>query len=96
MSRIPNASTIGSLMYVMLCTRPDICFAVGIVSRFQSRPGPDHWTASDSDSRKSISGFVFTIGGGAVIWRSIKQSCIVDSTMEVEYVAAYEATKEAI
>ena len=38
---------------------------------------------------------MFTIGGGAVIWRSIKQSCIADSTMEVEYVAAYEAAYEA-
>ena len=51
---------------------------------------------SDSDSRKSTSGDVFTIGGGAVIWRSIKQSCIADSTMEAEYVAACEATKEAV
>ncbi|KAK1591561.1 hypothetical protein Q3G72_009551 [Acer saccharum] len=32
MSRIPYASVVGSLMYAMLCTRPDICFAVGIVS----------------------------------------------------------------
>ena len=32
-------------MYVMLCTRPDICFAVGLVSRFQSNPGPTHWKA---------------------------------------------------
>ena len=32
MSRIPFASTLGSLMYAMLCTRPDICYAVGIVS----------------------------------------------------------------
>ena len=32
-------------MYAMLCTRPDICFAMGIVSRFQSKPGPDHWMA---------------------------------------------------
>lgn len=45
MSRVPYASAVGSLMYAMLCTRPDICFAVGIVSRFQSKPGPDHWTA---------------------------------------------------
>ncbi|KAI9153855.1 hypothetical protein LWI28_017540 [Acer negundo] len=51
---------------------------------------------SDSDSRKSTSGAVFTIGGGAVIWRSIKQSCIADSTMEAEYVAACEAAKEAV
>ena len=39
---------------------------------------------------------MFTLGGGAVIWRSIKQSCIADSTMEAEYVAACEAAKEAV
>ena len=46
--------------------------------------------------RKSTSGYVFTLGGAAVSWRSIKQSCIVNSTMEAEYVAASEAAKEAI
>ena len=45
MSRVPYASAVGSLMYAMLCTRPDICFAVGIVSMFQSKPRPDHWMA---------------------------------------------------
>ncbi|KAA0064289.1 gag/pol protein [Cucumis melo var. makuwa] len=44
MRRIPYASAVGSLMYVMLSTRPDICCAVGIVSRYQSNPGFDHWT----------------------------------------------------
>ena len=43
MSRVPYASAVGSLMYAMLCTRPDIFYAVGIVSRFQSNPGFDHW-----------------------------------------------------
>ena len=33
MSKVPYASAIGSLMYAMLCTRPDICYAVGLVSR---------------------------------------------------------------
>ncbi|KAL5570013.1 hypothetical protein UlMin_026588 [Ulmus minor] len=51
---------------------------------------------SDRDSRKSTSGSVFTLGGGAIVWRSIKQSCIVDSTMETEYVAASEASKEVV
>ena len=37
---------------------------------------------SDKDSRKSTFGSIFTLGGGAVVWRSIKQSSIVDSTME--------------
>ena len=42
MEGIPYASVVGSLMYVMLCTKPDICFAVGMVSRYQSNPGPKH------------------------------------------------------
>ena len=125
MKTIPYASVIGSLMYVMLCTRPDICYLVGIVSRYQSNPGGEHWTAVkhilkylrrtrnymlvyhgdefapigyteydfqlDANLRKSTSEYVFTLGGAAVSWRSIKQSCIADSTMEAEYVAAKEA-----
>jgi hypothetical protein len=42
MSRIPYASAIGSLMYAMMCTRPDICYAVGLVSRYQSNPSQKH------------------------------------------------------
>ncbi|KAA0066576.1 gag/pol protein [Cucumis melo var. makuwa] len=38
-------SVVGSLMYAMLCIRPDICYAMGIVSRYQSNSGLDHWTA---------------------------------------------------
>ncbi|KAA0051182.1 gag/pol protein [Cucumis melo var. makuwa] len=93
----------------------------GIVSRYQSNPGHDHWTAvknilkylrrtkdymlvygskdliligytdsnfqTDKDATKSTSGSVFTLNGGAIVWRSIKQSYIADSTMEAEYVA---------
>ena len=50
----------------------------------------------DKDSRKSTSRHFFTIGGGAVSWRRIKQKCIADSTTEAEYVAPCEATKEAV
>ena len=39
----PYASAIGSLMYAMLCIRLDICYAVEIVSRYQSNPSSDHW-----------------------------------------------------
>ena len=45
MSKVPYASAIGSLMYAMVCTRPDIAHAVGVVSRFMSRPGKQHWEA---------------------------------------------------
>ena len=49
---------------------------------------------SDVDDRSSNSGYVFTLNGGAVSWKSKKQSVIADSTTEAEYVAAAEAGKE--
>ncbi|KAL5838732.1 hypothetical protein ACOSQ3_015901 [Xanthoceras sorbifolium] len=45
MSKVPYASAVGSLMYAMVCTRPDIAHAVGVVSRFLSNPGKEHWIA---------------------------------------------------
>ena len=45
MSKVPYASAIGSLMYAMVCTRPDIAHAVGVVSKFMSRSGKEHWEA---------------------------------------------------
>ena len=45
MKAIPYASTIGSIMYVMFCTRPDVCLAISLAGRYQSNPGVDHWTA---------------------------------------------------
>ena len=45
MEKVPYANVVGSLMYAMLYTRPDICFAVGMVSRYQSSPGEAHWKA---------------------------------------------------
>jgi hypothetical protein len=44
MSAIPYASAIGSIMYAMLCTRPDVSFALSVTSRYQSNFGEDHWT----------------------------------------------------
>ncbi|RVW74857.1 Retrovirus-related Pol polyprotein from transposon TNT 1-94 [Vitis vinifera] len=127
MSKVPYASAIGSLMYAMVCTRPDIAHAVGVVSRFMSRPGKQHWEAvkwilrylkgsldtclcftgvslklqgyvdadfaGDIDSRKSTTGFVFTLGGTAISWVSNLQKIVTLSTTEAEYVAATEAGK---
>jgi len=33
-------------MYAQVCTRPDIAFMVGILGRYQSNPGNDHWVAA--------------------------------------------------
>ena len=45
MQWVPYASAVAILMYEMVCTRPDIAHVVGIVSRFLSNPGREHWNA---------------------------------------------------
>ena len=39
---------------------------------------------------------MFTLNGGAICWRSVKQTCVADSTTEAGYVAASKAAKEAV
>ncbi|GKV08223.1 hypothetical protein SLEP1_g19888 [Rubroshorea leprosula] len=43
MARVPYASAVGSLMYAMVCTRPNISHAVSVVSRYMANPGKGHW-----------------------------------------------------
>ena len=45
MEQIPYASIVGSLMYAQTCTRPDISFAIGMLGRYQSNLGMEHWKA---------------------------------------------------
>eukprot|EP00253_Pinus_taeda_P027821 PITA_27821 len=135
MSRVPYASAVGSLMYAMVCTRPDIAHAVEVLSRFMSKPRKGHWTAvkrvfrylhgtsdyglcyqgrlgldevldirgfvdaywaRDLDQRRSTSGYVFNLFGGAVSWMSKKQSVVALSTTEAEYMGTTHASKEAV
>ena len=46
MKNVPYASALGSIMYAQVCTRPDIAFATGLLGRYQSNPGHDHWVAA--------------------------------------------------
>ena len=50
----------------------------------------------DRDSHKSTSKFVFTQGGWVISLRSVKQSYVVNSTMEVKYVISFEEGKEVV
>ncbi|KAK9042340.1 hypothetical protein V6N11_017417 [Hibiscus sabdariffa] len=45
MSQISYASAIGSIMYAMICTRPDLSYALNMTSRYQANPGEGNWTA---------------------------------------------------
>src|SRR6185437_340235 len=48
------------------------------------------------DTKKSTSGYVFTLANGAISWKSSKQSLTAASTMQVEFVACYEAVGQAV
>ncbi|KAK8652036.1 hypothetical protein V6N13_141606 [Hibiscus sabdariffa] len=45
MSQITYASAIGSIMYAMICTRPDLSYGLSMTSRYQANPGEGHWVA---------------------------------------------------
>ncbi|CAA7038049.1 unnamed protein product [Microthlaspi erraticum] len=128
---VPYCNAVGSIMYAMICTRPDVAYAIGLVSRFMSNPGNVHWTAirwllkylkgmqdkklvftkgsdfrvegfsdsdyaGDKDRRRSITGYVFRVGGNVVSWKSNLQQVVALSTTEAEYIALSEAVKEGI
>ena len=100
MSKVPYSSAVGSLMYAMVCTRPDIAHAVGVVSMYMNDLGKEHWMAvkwilrylrgttshalcfvgsstvlqgyvdsnmeGDKDSKRSTTGYAFTLGGTTI------------------------------
>jgi hypothetical protein len=51
---------------------------------------------TDTNDSKSQSDFVFYLNRGAVSWKISKHDIVADSMMEVEYIAAFEATKEVV
>jgi hypothetical protein len=52
--------------------------------------------ASDKDDRRSVTGYAFMLGGGAVSWQAKKQQTVALSSVEAEYMAAAQATKETM
>ena len=45
MDKIPYSNIVGSIMYTMICTRPDLSHAISVASRFMANPGMEHWQA---------------------------------------------------
>ncbi|CAN1237861.1 Retrovirus-related Pol polyprotein from transposon TNT 1-94, partial [Linum grandiflorum] len=69
-------------------TRPDIAHAVGVVSRFLSNPGKEHWAA--------VKWILRYLRGAAVSWQSRLQKCVALSTTEAECITVTEACKEVL
>ncbi|GKC35922.1 retrotransposon protein, putative, ty1-copia subclass [Tanacetum coccineum] len=97
MQNVPYASAVGSIMYAVRCTRPDVAFAQNITSRFQQNPGGLYWTTV-----KNILKYLrntkdmFIVYGGVVDWKSAKQSIFATLSAKDEYIAAYDASKEGV
>ncbi|GJS02308.1 hypothetical protein Tco_0318816 [Tanacetum coccineum] len=93
-------------MLEMICTRPDIARAVGVVSRYMAEPGREHWEAVKRILRyiKGTSDVALCFGESDLIVKGYVDSdyatdlegIVAMSTIEAEYVAAAQACKEAV
>ncbi|GJT55753.1 hypothetical protein Tco_0990807 [Tanacetum coccineum] len=91
--RVPYASPIESIIYAVRCTRSD---GLNPLSH-RLKPGKAlPFQETDNDDRKSQSGYVFVLNGGAVDSKSAKQSTIAMSSIEAEYITALEAAMEVV
>lgn len=139
-SRFPYSQLTGSLMYLSICSRPDISYSVGVLARYMANPTTVHGQAAksvgrylkgtanhgityggfppitsntgsalteligycdadyagDIDTRRSTTGYVFMLNGGAISWQSKLQPTVAVSTAEAEYMAAAAAVKEGL
>ena len=123
MKSIPYDAAVGSVMYCMICTRPDLAFSISALSRYMSDPSEKHWLsmkyllryllgsvnlnlcygphspsselfgyvesdyASNKDTRKSITSYVYTWAGNCISWKSQQQPIDALSSTEAEYIA---------
>ena len=126
----PYNMLVGSLLYLSTSTRPDISFAVGVLSRYMANPMKEHWEAAihvlkylkstaaegivyggekeemktycdadyggEVDTRKSTTGYILVLNGGAISWNSRLQPTVAVSSCEAEYMAAASVTKELL
>ncbi|CAK9834334.1 Copia protein, partial [Anthophora retusa] len=130
----PCRNLIGCLMYIMICTRPDLSIAVNLLSRYTNKNNQElwqnlkrvlrylkgssniklnytrgnyndilsgyvdaNWGGHDENDRKSTTGYVFQLFERCTIsWSTKRQSSTAASSTEAEYMALFEAVKEAI
>ena len=126
----PYQNLIDSLMYLAVCTRPDISHIVSVLSQYNTNYCKAHWVAakrmlrylkgtmqlglvfrkcdqslegyadadlgSNSDDRKSYTGFAFKYANASITWESRKQNVVALSSTEAEYMALSDSAKKAI
>nr|GFA22772.1 hypothetical protein [Tanacetum cinerariifolium] len=98
MSKVSYANAVRSLMYLMVCMRPDIVYAVSVVSRYLMNSGKNHWEAvkrilkylrdytKDPNKGRSITSYAFLVHGRVA---NIKTKVEI-ATVLVSILACYE------
>jgi hypothetical protein len=126
-------AVVGQILFASLFTRPDLSYAIGVVSRHSHAPSKAAWKAvkhllryikktkeekltlgrgkdtdlqlevfvdadlgGDIETRKSTTGVIAMMNGGAVSWESKLQKSVALSTMEAEFMALALGVKEAL
>ncbi|GJX48058.1 hypothetical protein Tco_0273248 [Tanacetum coccineum] len=104
MQKIPYASAVGSIMSADVRYKvPDVAFASRTWDQAPISTEPelrvscyiDARYLMDADTLRSQTGYVFVLNGGAVDWKITKQSIFATSSTYAEYIAAFDASKEA-
>ncbi|GJW47987.1 hypothetical protein Tco_0079633 [Tanacetum coccineum] len=100
MQNVPYTLAIRSIMHAMRCTRPDVAFAQNLCSRFQQNLGDIYWTVVKTILKylRNTKDTVLVYGAKpeSELKKSAKQSITAMSSTEAKYIAAAEASMEAV
>nr|GEX20705.1 hypothetical protein [Tanacetum cinerariifolium] len=97
MQNVPYALAVGSIMYAVRCTRPDVEFTQNLTSQFLHNPSDLHWTNVKNILKYLMNTKdIFLVYEGAVDWKSAKQIIFATSSAEAEYIAAFDASKDVV
>ncbi|XP_075515339.1 secreted RxLR effector protein 161-like [Primulina tabacum] len=89
MEKIPYANAVGSLMYAMICTRPDLAYAVSLVSRYISKPGRNHWEAMKWIFRY-LRG---TLGVGLLYGKRKESTEVIEGHVDADYAGCLDSRR---
>nr|GEX93576.1 putative reverse transcriptase, RNA-dependent DNA polymerase, Gag-polypeptide of LTR copia-type [Tanacetum cinerariifolium] len=86
---------IGRLLYLQ-ATRPDVTYAVNVLSQFVSDPRQNHLEAAKRVLRRSKTRYLLLFSGGPISWKTKKQSVVSRSSTEAEYRAMASIISEIL
>ncbi|CAI7865859.1 unnamed protein product [Closterium sp. NIES-53] len=87
----PYPELVGCLMYLMMCTQPDLAYPLSLLARYVA---PDASWVDDLATQRSSQGYTFSLGSGSVSKQSTRSSSVLSSSCEAEIYAGAMAAQE--